>query len=100
MGTAADRASTRMLLAAEFLFREMNTREGYALWAASYDQEQNALIAVEEPLVDALLAELSFADVLDVGSGTGRPEGYLSEAMLRGNEHKRFCLIILARREG
>ncbi len=72
VGTAADRASTRMLLASEFLFREMNTREGYALWAESYDLEQNALIAVEEPLVDALLAELSFADVLDVGSGTGR----------------------------
>jgi len=47
-------------------------QEGYALWAASYDQEQNGLIFLEERQVDRLLAQISFAKVLDVGTGTGR----------------------------
>jgi ubiquinone/menaquinone biosynthesis C-methylase UbiE len=53
-------------------FREIGVQEGYALWAASYDQEQNGLIFVEERLVDRLLAHISFSRVLDVGTGTGR----------------------------
>ena len=53
-------------------FHEIGVQEGYALWAASYDQEQNGLIFVEERQVDRLLAPLSFRKVLDVGAGTGR----------------------------
>jgi ubiquinone/menaquinone biosynthesis C-methylase UbiE len=53
-------------------FREVSVREGYALWAASYDQEHNGLIFVEERQVDRLLAQISFTRVLDVGTGTGR----------------------------
>jgi ubiquinone/menaquinone biosynthesis C-methylase UbiE len=53
-------------------FREVSVREGYALWASSYDQEHNGLIFVEERQVDRLLAQLSFTKVLDVGTGTGR----------------------------
>lgn len=53
-------------------FREVSVREGYALWAASYDQEHNGLIWIEERAVDRLLAQISFSRVLDVGSGTGR----------------------------
>jgi ubiquinone/menaquinone biosynthesis C-methylase UbiE len=53
-------------------FREVSVREGYALWAASYDQENNGLIFVEDRQVDRLLAQLSFTRVLDVGTGTGR----------------------------
>lgn len=53
-------------------FREVSVREGYALWAASYDQEKNGLIFVEERQVDRLLAQLSFTRVLDVSTGTGR----------------------------
>ncbi|MDQ2714608.1 MAG: class I SAM-dependent methyltransferase [Chloroflexota bacterium] len=51
---------------------ELSTQEGYALWAPSYDTEKNALIAMEEPRVDALLATLPVTTVLDVGTGTGR----------------------------
>lgn len=52
--------------------REVGVQEGYAIWAASYDQESNGLIILEERQVDRLLAPLAFRSVLDVGSGTGR----------------------------
>ena len=39
-------------------FQAVSVQEGYALWAASYDQEKNGLIFVEERQVDRLLAEL------------------------------------------
>src|SRR5260370_41256892 len=53
-------------------FQEVSVQDGYALWAASYDQEKNGLIFVEERHVDRLLAQLPFTRVLDVGTGTGR----------------------------
>lgn len=53
-------------------YRVVSVREGYALWAASYDQEHNGLIWIEEREVDRLLTPLSFSKVLDVGTGTGR----------------------------
>ena len=52
--------------------REVSVQEGYALWADSYDQEENGLIFLEERQVDCLLAQISFTKVLDVGTGTGR----------------------------
>jgi ubiquinone/menaquinone biosynthesis C-methylase UbiE len=52
--------------------KEVSIQEGYAYWAASYDQENNALIALEEIYVDPILAQLPFKQVLDVGAGTGR----------------------------
>lgn len=52
--------------------QEVSVHEGYALWSASYDQEKNGLIFLEERQVDRLLAQLSFSKVLDVGTGTGR----------------------------
>lgn len=52
--------------------QEVSVQEGYALWSASYDQEKNGLIFLEERQVDRLLAQLSFSKVLDVGTGTGR----------------------------
>ena len=53
-------------------FQDVGVQEGYALWAASYDQGKNGLIFVEERHVDRLLAQLPFTKVLDVGTGTGR----------------------------
>ena len=52
--------------------REVGVQEGYAFWAASYDQEKNGLIFLEEQQVNHLLAQISFTRVLDVGTGTGR----------------------------
>jgi ubiquinone biosynthesis O-methyltransferase len=54
------------------LTQEISTQEGYALWAASYDQENNALIALDDAYVDQLLTQISVTRVLDVGAGTGR----------------------------
>lgn len=50
-------------------------REGYDAWAPHYDDYDNALIALEQAIVTALIAEggsLEGARVLDVGCGTGR----------------------------
>ena len=33
---------------------EVSIQEGYAIWASSYDEEKNPLIAVEQPRVEAL----------------------------------------------
>ncbi|HVB59695.1 MAG TPA: hypothetical protein VNE61_00750, partial [Ktedonobacteraceae bacterium] len=52
--------------------QELGIQEGYSRWAASYDQESNLLIILEELFVDRLLARLSFSKALDVGAGTGR----------------------------
>src|SRR5579863_114087 len=52
--------------------QEITVQEGYALWSVSYDQEKNGLIFIEQREVDRLLAQLSYTNVLDVGTGTGR----------------------------
>jgi SAM-dependent methyltransferase len=46
--------------------------EGYAAWAATYDERANRTIALEEPAVASLLAGLPAGRALDVGCGTGR----------------------------
>ncbi len=51
---------------------ELDVEAGYRLWAQGYDVESNALIILEEPEVDRLLAAVTFDDVLDAGTGTGR----------------------------
>jgi ubiquinone/menaquinone biosynthesis C-methylase UbiE len=78
VNTSRDRSYTRVLLADEFENREASAQEGYAQWAAYYDLEGNPLIAVEDPLVDAILQELAVSTrwdaptALDVAAGTGR----------------------------
>ncbi|GHO92612.1 hypothetical protein KSF_026600 [Reticulibacter mediterranei] len=51
---------------------EVSTQEGYAIWASTYDSEQNPLIVVEEPRVAELISSLPVTHALDVGTGTGR----------------------------
>jgi ubiquinone/menaquinone biosynthesis C-methylase UbiE len=51
---------------------EVRCQEGYALWAKTYDVENNPLIAVEEPHVEEILKTRPYSQVLDVGAGTGR----------------------------
>ena len=48
------------------------TREGYDRWSACYDDEDNPLIALEEPKVAELLGPISGLRILDLGCGTGR----------------------------
>ncbi len=71
--TSLDHSTTRLLLAAEYVSaRPVTTREGYAIWSASYARERNPLIGVEELFLPAFEADLQVDTVLDVGSGTGR----------------------------
>jgi ubiquinone/menaquinone biosynthesis C-methylase UbiE len=51
---------------------ELSLQEGYKRWAAQYDQENNALIVVEEQLVLPLLETIPATSLLDLGTGTGR----------------------------
>ncbi len=50
----------------------VGAREGYDRWAEIYDNEDNPLIALEEPQVDALLGDVRRKTVADIGCGTGR----------------------------
>src|SRR6516225_8755420 len=58
-------------------------REGYDRWAAIYDDEDNPLIALEEPLVRGLLGDTRGLDVADLGCGTGRHAVPLAQAGAR-----------------
>jgi ubiquinone/menaquinone biosynthesis C-methylase UbiE len=53
-------------------FQEVDTQQGYTLWAEVYDKEKNALIALEELQIERLLDRIAFRNALDVGTGTGR----------------------------
>ncbi|MGW5362852.1 class I SAM-dependent methyltransferase [Actinopolymorpha pittospori] len=53
------------------------TRDGYSIWAETYDDPGNPLIEVEEPVVRPLLDALPVARVLDAACGTGRHAAYL-----------------------
>jgi SAM-dependent methyltransferase len=51
---------------------ELPAREGYALWAATYDRDPNPLLALEERVAARLLGTLAGLRVIDVCAGTGR----------------------------
>jgi SAM-dependent methyltransferase len=55
----------------EFL-SELSPREGYAAWAACYDEDGNPLIPLEGPAMARLFGDVAGLPVLDVGCGTGR----------------------------
>jgi len=50
----------------------LSTREGYDRWSELYDEDDNPLVKLEEPIVDAMLGGVRGLDVLDLGCGTGR----------------------------
>lgn len=50
----------------------LSTREGYDIWADFYDQDDNPLVRIEEPIMENLIGSCAGRDVLDVGCGTGR----------------------------
>jgi SAM-dependent methyltransferase len=55
--------------------------EGYRLWAASYDDADNALLALEMRTLSSRLGDVSGRRILDAGSGTGR---WMNWAQTRG----------------
>ncbi len=52
--------------------RHVSVAEGYARWAASYDQNPNPLLALEKRCLLPLLPNVTGKRVLDLACGTGR----------------------------
>ena len=50
----------------------LTPRDGYRLWASSYDKELNPMLALERRVLAPLLPMASGLDVVDLGCGTGR----------------------------
>jgi malonyl-CoA O-methyltransferase len=59
----------------------ISAREGYKLWAATYDADANPLLALEERELEPLVPDPGGRRVLDLGCGTGR---WLHKIMSRG----------------
>lgn len=51
---------------------DMNVESGYRLWANTYEDLHNPLIAVEEPIIRALIDPIPPGRALDAACGTGR----------------------------
>lgn len=72
---AVSRVTDRQLLAVEdrdASVRVVSVEEGYKLWAATYDDQPNPLLALEERVLAPLLPDVRRKNVLDAGCGTGR----------------------------
>ncbi len=50
----------------------VSTRDGYDRWSSIYDDDDNPLVALETPLVEALLGDVTGLAIADIGCGTGR----------------------------
>ena len=46
--------------------------EAYELWASTYDETPNPLLALEERLLAPILSRFTHCDIVDLGCGTGR----------------------------
>jgi malonyl-CoA O-methyltransferase len=55
-------------------------QHGYDRWAEIYDQEENPLIGLEEPVVREALGDVAGLEALDLGCGTGRHALWLAGA--------------------
>lgn len=89
-GTGADRRVEEIrgllddrAIAGEPVPQELGVEEGYAAWASSYDDPDNPLIAVEEPVVEGMLTPLEAGRALDAACGTGR---WTARLEARGHE--------------
>ena len=58
--------------------RPITTREGYARWAAYYDEPGNQLLDLEQPIAREILDGLPVGVALDAACGTGRHTAYLA----------------------
>jgi ubiquinone/menaquinone biosynthesis C-methylase UbiE len=56
----------------------ITTADGYARWAASYDEPGNQLLDIEQPIVREILDSLPVGVALDAACGTGRHTAYLA----------------------
>lgn len=58
-------------------YAESPVTDGYAEWAATYDDPGNPMLLAEEPVVQEILASYPVGTALDAACGTGRHAGYL-----------------------
>jgi len=79
----ADRFSEDSSLRFQLDIPDMDVESGYGLWADTYDDFHNPLIAVEGPIVRQLIDSIPPGRALDAACGTGRYARYMSE---RGHE--------------
>jgi SAM-dependent methyltransferase len=68
---------------------DIGVREGYAIWATTYDHEDNPLFGPDETIVRPLLDALPIGRVVDVACGTGRHAAHLAS---RGHDVVGFDL--------
>jgi SAM-dependent methyltransferase len=68
---------------------EAAPRDGYAVWAASYDEPGNPIVGLEQPAVWSMLDGLAPGRALDAACGTGR---HAAELVRRGYEVDGFDL--------
>jgi SAM-dependent methyltransferase len=57
----------------------VSASEGYRIWAPTYDEAPNPLVALESRVLGGLLGDLRGKRVLDVACGTGRWAKYASD---------------------
>ena len=58
---------------------ELDTVTGYRAWAGTYDDPDNAVFGIEEPVMHHLLDRLPVGHALDAACGTGRHSHYLAQ---------------------
>ena len=58
-------------------YAESPVTDGYAEWAATYDDPGNPVLLAEEPVVQRILARYPVGTALDAACGTGRHTKYL-----------------------
>jgi ubiquinone/menaquinone biosynthesis C-methylase UbiE len=61
------------------LVTELDHADGYAAWAETYDEMDNALLDVEQPVLHDILEGFEPGDAADIACGTGRVTAILSE---------------------
>ncbi len=59
-------------------YAESPVTDGYAEWAATYDDPGNPVLLAEEPVVQRILARYPVGTALDAACGTGRHTKYLT----------------------
>ena len=61
------------------------TSPAYAKWAPTYDDPDNGLFAMDEPIIDEILDRLPVGDALDAACGTGRLGGPAGAPWISGD---------------
>src|SRR5579862_5615019 len=75
----ANRFSQEPSLKFQLDIPNMDVAGGYQLWADTYDDLHNPLIAIEQPIIRRLLEPIPPGRALDAACGTGRYARLLSE---------------------